>query len=342
MKTIYFYLLFILFLIPTFSNAQQWYEYMEDENMNFYDAVHKIELYFKNKDKGKGSGYKQFKRWEYEMSFHIDSLGNRINPEQEYESYKQFMRQSTKNGASRITASNWVELGPHAWNRTSSWAPGLGRIMAVEVNPSNANIIYIGTPGGGCWKTNNGGTNWTVLTDNFQSLTVSEVAIDPSNTNTVYIGCSANRLMKSNDGGTTWANANTGMAGTVRKILVDPTNSNIVLTATSSGMYRSTNGGANWTSAIAGSFNDVEFKPGDQTIVYACGNSFYRSINNGTNFTLVNNGIVATGRSFISVTPANPNYIYMVMANGSEFGYLFRSIDSGQNFIFYSFILSNY
>lgn len=318
---------------PSHLHAQQWYDYMEDESLNYYEAVEKIEAYFKDRDKGKGSGYKQFKRWEYLMASHIDEKGNRISAEQEYKSYLEFMRQSEGRAEARTTASAWVELGPHAWTRTSSWSPGLGRIMSIAINPTNNNIIYVGTPGGGCWKTTDGGaTGWTVLTDNFSSLQVSEVAIDPSNTNTVYIGCSANRLMKSTDGGTSWSNANTGLGGTVRRIIVHPSNSNIIITATSTGMYRSTNGGANWTLAVAGGFNDAEFKPGDPNTVYASGNSFYRSTNNGAAYTAITSGITATGRSFISVSPANANYVYMVMARGNEFGYLFRSTDSGVNF----------
>ena len=63
---------------------------MEDENLNYYIAVEKIEAYFK--DKGKGSGYRQFKRWEYEMSFHIDSLGNRKNANDEFNAYLKFQQ----------------------------------------------------------------------------------------------------------------------------------------------------------------------------------------------------------------------------------------------------------
>ena len=83
MKITWLYFLLFFFFCPLFSHAQQWYDYMENDTMNFYEVVYKIEAYFKDKDKGKGSGYKQFKRWEYETSFHIDSFGNRINPEQE-------------------------------------------------------------------------------------------------------------------------------------------------------------------------------------------------------------------------------------------------------------------
>lgn len=323
----------ILILVNLYSlKAQLWWKLISDESLNYYEVVRQLDEYYKDRDKGQGSGYKQYQRWKYLQYFHIDSTGNRISAEQEYAEYEKYMRMSAHNPQARTSAGVWVELGPKNWSRTSGWNPGVGRVMAIDVDPSNANTIYVGTPGGGCWKSVNGGSTWNVLTDNFSSLSVTAVTVDPSNSNTVFIGCGANRLMKSNDGGTSWNNANTGLGGTVRKILIHPTNSTIVFAATSAGLYRSTNSGANWTSVYGAAMNDIEFKPGDPSIVYSCGSNFYRSSDGGATFTQITSGIIDSDRSFISVTPANADYVYMVMANGNEFGYLFRSTDSGLNF----------
>ncbi|HNL66080.1 MAG TPA: T9SS type A sorting domain-containing protein, partial [Ferruginibacter sp.] len=70
--------------------------------------------------------------------------------------------------------------------------------------------------------------------------------------------------------------------------------------------------------------------------LYACGNStVVRSTNNGVNWTILGSaqGITNTGRSLVAVTPANPNYVYIIQANGSEFGRMYRSTDAGLNFI---------
>ncbi|MFN3404702.1 MAG: VPS10 domain-containing protein [Cytophagaceae bacterium] len=330
-KTIIFFLFFFSY---GFTQAQDWYNMLQEAD-NYYEVVRRLEEYYKHRDKGQGSGYKQFKRWEYFMREKIDQHGRFINQEYYFEEVRKFKEKNAQQGNARVATHSWVELGPKTWNRTSSWNPGIGRITCIAIHPTNTNIIYIGAPLGGVWKTTNGGGTWTNNTDNLPNLGVFSLAIDPSNTNVVYMGGSAAlRMYKSVDGGTTWNPSTTGLNGQVNRIIIHPTTTTIVLAATSQGIYRSTNSGGSWTQVRTGSWNDLEFKPGDPSTVYASGTGFARSSDNGVTWTAIGaaNGIPNSGRSFISVTPANPNYVYMVQANGSEFGYLYRSIDSGNNF----------
>jgi photosystem II stability/assembly factor-like uncharacterized protein len=204
--------------------------------------------------------------------------------------------------------------------------------MAIEIDPTNDRIIYVGSPGGGCWKTKNGGNTWEVLTDDFSSLQVSAIEVDYSNHDIVYLGCSAARLMRSNDGGESWNTANMGINGMVNCIVIHPSIPSTLFAGTSTGLYRSVNQGATWTLITNAPIHDIEFKPNDPTVMYACGKDFFRSTNGGLAFQQINNGIVASDRSFISVTPANPNLVYMVSARGDEFGYLYRSSDAGLSF----------
>ena len=327
-------LLFILTVITTAGYGQRWIEMMNDHNVNFYVVREEANRYFENRDRGKGSGWKQFKRWEYEMQFQIDEIGNRLDGRMIWNEMEKFENLHAASRAANPVA-NWTELGPKSWSRTSGWNPGIGRITSIAVNPANQNIIYIGSPGGGVWKTTNGGSTWASLTDNLPLLDIYSIEIDPVNTNIVYIGTNGGGILKSTNGGSSFSAATLGIsaASTIRCIRVDPSNNSIVLAATSSGVYRSANGGSNWVAAVTGSFEDLEFKPGNSSVVYASGTSFWKSINNGQAFTQIVNGIVTTGRSFISVTPANPNYVYVLQANPvGEFGKLFRSIDSGSSF----------
>jgi len=55
-----------------------------------------------------------------------------------------------------------------------------GAVGPVVADPLNANNFYIGTPGGGVWKTTNGGTTWTPLTDTQASLSISSLSLDPT------------------------------------------------------------------------------------------------------------------------------------------------------------------
>lgn len=326
-------LLLILLFIASTGFAQKWVDMMNDPDANYYDVVKEANLYFETHDKGKGSGWKQFKRWEYEMQFLIDADGKRIDGQLISNELEQFKALHKDLRTASVT-SNWTELGPKSWNRTSSWNPGVGRITCIAVNPADQNEIFVGSPGGGVWKTINGGSSWTCLTDNMTVLNIYSITIDPTNSNIIYVGSSGGGILKSTNGGSSFTSATSGVptSATTRRILVDPGNNNIVLAATSTGIYRSSNGGTSWTQTSTASFNDMEFKPGNTSVVYASGNTFYKSTNNGQSFTQITNGIPTSGRSFISVTPANAEYVYMVQANGSEFGYLYRSTDGGTTF----------
>ena len=104
-----------------------------------------------------------------------------------------------------------------------------GAVGPVVADPLDANTLFIGTPGGGIWRTTSGGTSWTPLTDKQASLSIASLSLDPTDPTrrTLIAGtgltangtvCSAgsacfftgsgglrNGLLYSQDGGNTWA-----------------------------------------------------------------------------------------------------------------------------------------
>ena len=317
----------------TVNKLQDLYDLMDDPSANFYDVQKMAREYFKDHGIAKGSGNKQYKRWEAEMRYWIDDKGNRINPRDIFDETVRFQNSYNSKSMS-VMSSNWVEMGPTYWNKTSSWAPGLGRIDALEVDPQNNNHILIGSPEGGVWKTTDGGGTWASLTDGLAYMRIGDVSIDPNNFNTYYIGTLGAGMLKSPDGGVTLTQINSGLSSTanVKKIIVDPTNSQNILIATSSGIYRSTNAGGTWSQSASGSFYDIEYKPGTPATVYACGTGFYRSTNSGVSFSSVTSGIQYTSAMRLAVTAANPNVVYVVQCNGSVFGAVYKSTNSGTSF----------
>src|SRR5260221_13132841 len=86
----------------------------------------------------------------------------------------------------------WAPIGPSPISQGPSAVNGL--VTAIAVNPANSNVIYIGTAGGGAWRSDDGGATWFPLFDRQLSLAVGEpgaLAIDPNNTDVVYLGTSA-------------------------------------------------------------------------------------------------------------------------------------------------------
>src|SRR5687767_1152255 len=76
-------ILTVCLLLITFcftSQAQIYREIIENaKTRNFKEIQRLVENYYRDKDKGKGSGYKQWKRWEYFNSTRLDPQGNVVN-----------------------------------------------------------------------------------------------------------------------------------------------------------------------------------------------------------------------------------------------------------------------
>lgn len=177
----------------------------------------------------------------------------------------------------------------------------------------------------------------------------TDLAIDPNNSQVLYLATGDGYgsdtysigILKSTDGGLTWNTTglvwNVSQTRRIRRLIIHPTNSNLLIAATTNGIYRTTNGGQNWSQVQSGNFYDLEFKPGEPTTVYATSTQFYRSTNGGSSWTLISNGLPASSsvrRMEIAVTPANANYVYILAARQSDSGFLgvYRSTDSGVSF----------
>ncbi len=330
-------MLLIIFLIvnPFLPKGfgQELFDLMQKEDVKINKLERLGNKYYKNKDKGKGSGYKLYMQNLYWAKRNADDHGKVISDTkvvQECEQFHDNFKKENPTSKNQQRNSGWTELGPFNWSRTSSWSPGLGRITAIAVEPEQQQIIYAGSPGGGIWKSTNAGQNWDPLGDTMYSMSIWSIAIDPNNTNIVYLGNSAGQIMKSTNGGNSWSEI-ARVNGTPRRILIHP-NSSRIFVGTTKALYRSNNGGSSFSLILNDRAEDVEFKPGNTNVVYACGNSFYKSNNGGSNFSRITNGIVRTERMKMAVTPANPDAVYLVQKRGSSFGYLYRSLNSGTNF----------
>ncbi|WP_282086873.1 discoidin domain-containing protein [Aquimarina algiphila] len=332
-------LLLVLFLLINPMNytgsAQELFQMMQNENNLSIKKLERLGTkYYKKNKKGKGSGYKLYMRNLYWAKRNADANGRVISDRQVVNEYDRFLKSWNQNNSQAARnvqrSSNWAELGPFNWTRTRSWSPGLGRITAIAVEPTNQKIIYAGSPGGGIWKSINAGQSWKPLGDRMTNMSIWAIAIDPNNSSIVYLGNSAGQIMKSTNGGDSWSEVYR-VSGTPRRILIHP-NSTLIFVGTTEALYRSVNSGNSFSSVLNSRAEDIEFKPGNTNVVYACGNSFYRSTNGGRSFSRITSGISRTERMKMAVTPANPDIVYLVQKRQSSFGYLYRSIDGGSSF----------
>jgi photosystem II stability/assembly factor-like uncharacterized protein len=231
--------------------------------------------------------------------------------------------------------NTWTAIGP---SQISSNPTTSGRTNTIAVDPTNTNIIYIGAATGGVWKTTNGGTTWTPLTDTQCSLAMGSIAIDPSNTLVVYAGTGEQNfsgdsyygcgVLKSTDGGTTWTQigaavfAPPNQAGArISKIAVNPTSTSMLLVASDFGLYRSTDGGSTFALAVAGTATDVAIDPVSPSTAYAGlrGDGIYTSTDFGVTWTKLAGGLPTTNvdRINLAIAASSSATVYASVSNGS-------------------------
>ncbi|WGF91350.1 T9SS type A sorting domain-containing protein [Aequorivita marisscotiae] len=327
-------LLLTVLLFGSFTSQAQEYLHMIDAGTyKVQDIIDSAETYFADKDKGRGSGYKQFKRWEYNALRRVKENGFLPTTQERLDELQQWNAYLNETSANRgVLTDNWEELGPDYMNATSSWNPGVGRITGLAIDLADANHMIVGANTGGVWKTTDGAQTWTPLCDYFSNLSVYSVAIDPADSNTYFFGSTNGNIFKSTDAGATWTLLGTIGNSIVNKILIHPTNSDIMFaTADNAGIYRSVNGGVTWIKPATDNRGyDVEFKPGDLSVVYASGSGFHKSTDGGATFTTISG--FSSGAKMIGVSDADPSVVYVLEAAGGKFGGFYTSSDSGDNF----------
>ncbi len=183
--------------------------------------------------------------------------------------------QRSPNSALALNANAFTLLGPQPLTGEAFGANrAAGRVNVIISDPDNTAVAWIGTDGGGVWKTTNcctANTTWTVKTDfpEVASMAIGDLTMDPNNHNVLYAGTGDLRygsnsfgaagVLKSSDRGETWqllgANVFNPIYGPVAgfpqyqsigKVVVDPNNSSNVIASTKTGVYFSYDAGVNW------------------------------------------------------------------------------------------------
>lgn len=168
-----------------------------------------------------------------------------------------------------------------------------GRSGAVAGSYKNRNLFYFGATGGGVWKTSDGGSNWTNISDKYFGGTIGAVAVAPSNESVIYVGEGENTMRgnvaeglggmwRSEDGGKSWKNIGLKDGRHIIRIIIHPTNPDIVWAAvmghlfgpnTERGVFKTTDGGKTWKKVLyvneQTGASDLVMEPGNPSVFYA-------------------------------------------------------------------------
>ena len=326
------------------AGGQEWVRMFSDSAVNFHEVREEFESYISQQDlTQRVPGMKQFDRYSYFTETRVDESGRFGRPDGTWQEYQRLMKERASGKFSQ--SANWMPVGPFMLPVNS---PGMGRINCIAFHPTDPQIMYAGAASGGVWRSTNAGGYWHPMSDHIASLGISSIVVDHQNPNIVYAATGdfnhsdtySIGVIKSYDAGQTWQS--TGLDWIVQnqrrisRILMHPANPDILYAGTSTGLYKTIDGGDNWVIVRPGVVGDLAFKPNNPSVIYAVINSrFWKSENDGTSFTQTNVAFSITpGRAKIAVTPADTNYVYMITIRNSDSGFegLYRSTDGGNNF----------
>ncbi len=176
----------------------------------------------------------------------------------------------------------WRSIGPYRGGRA-------GTVSGVI---RNDNLYYMGTAGGGVWKTEDAGNSWSCISDGFFGGSIGAVAVSASDPNVIYVGegeqtlrgnvSSGKGAWRSTDAGDTWQFLGLAESEHISRIRIHPSNPDIVYVAaignlwkpnTQRGVFRSMDGGKSWEKILyvsdkAGA-GDLVLDPNNPRIMYA-------------------------------------------------------------------------
>ena len=168
-----------------------------------------------------------------------------------------------------------------------------GRVTTVHGVESQENVFYMGTTGGGLWKTTDFGNNWSNISDGFfKSPSIGAINVFQNNPDIVYVGTGSDGLRsniivgkgiyKSVDAGKNWSHIGLEGVGQIGAVEIHPSDPDIIYVAAigqpfmksdERGLYKSADGGGSWEKILYLSDSigivDIEFAPDDPNTIYA-------------------------------------------------------------------------
>lgn len=244
-----------------------------------------------------------------------------------------------------------------------------GRISAIEGVNADGKTIFIGTAGGGIWKTTNGGASFKPVFDKY-CQSIGAIAIDQKNPRIIYAGTGESNmrntvsigdgLYKSTDAGENWTRIGLDSTEHISKIIIDPKNSDIIYIAAPGplwsdgkhrGLYKSTDAGKTWNKILyineKTGCADIAVDPDSTNIIYATtwqfrrqpysfssggpGSGIYKSKDGGNTWKELNNGLPAKpfGRVALTLAPSSPKNMLAIVESAKTGLYI--SADGGES-----------
>ncbi|HEU4872435.1 MAG TPA: SBBP repeat-containing protein [Pyrinomonadaceae bacterium] len=238
----------------------------------------------------------------------------------------------------------------NSWNLRSNGitSPDL---VSLAIDPVTPNTLYagfsVGGPGSHLYKTTDGADNWNLVGTPPPSVPAS-IAIDPLNHTTLYVADGG--VHKSIDAGATWQSL--GLSGAnARSVAVSPLTAGLVYAGTREGLFKSVDGGSNW-SLIPSVSGKVVFDPVSSSTAYLLSAEFmpnpsfiqrpqgvFKTTDNGQTWIRMNKGIESSVPTALVIHPVRPSTLYVAVKPPGGFDVFVTKINpAGSSLIYSTFI----
>jgi hypothetical protein len=215
---------------------------------------------------------------------------------------------------------NWAGIyktvdGGSTWTNISAGLPTL-EFDDIAVDPNNSNIVYASIHQGPLYKSIDGGNSWRQSS----SINNFSVAVHPLESNILLIGGWNGGIFRSVDGGNSWQES-TGASQAwlgARVIVFAPGAPHIVYSAGFDGVWKSMDGGINWTAinsgfAVSPEVWSLAIDPYDNQVIYigTALDGIYKSTNGGGSWFPIGTGLNSSHITAVVINPANQQNMYV-------------------------------
>ncbi|MBN2206566.1 MAG: hypothetical protein JW742_04110 [Candidatus Aminicenantes bacterium] len=198
----------------------------------------------------------------------------------------------------------------------------------------------------GVFRSANGGRSWKASHAGMKATDVPAFAVAPSAPSTIYAGPYSYAFFKTTDGGRTWTQKQLpGSSDQFLSVVVHPANAETVYVLAGSGspshVYKSTDGGASFTSVFTHNGRNLALSPGNPKIVVVAGQAegmasdppvrgIHISRNGGATWTSIKiRDDAYSAAEAAALDPKNGNIIYVVGASAAGSPVCYKSANGG-------------
>jgi photosystem II stability/assembly factor-like uncharacterized protein len=231
-----------------------------------------------------------------------------------------------------LQAEQWVALGPDG-----------GDVRSLAYDPKNPDRVFLGTSSAQLFVSEDSGRSWKRFAHlgDREDYVLDHILIDPRNPQIMFVGAwsvdsqTAGDVFRSKNGGQSWQALSPMHGKSVRAMAVSKSNPDVLVAGALDGVYRSDDGGENWTLISRSNQSEIKniesiaIDPVNPRTIYAgTWHLAWKTDDGGANWHHINKGMIDDSDVFsVIVNPENPSIVFASACSG-----IYKSEAAGELF----------